>query len=70
MLPLRGEGWTLTGRLARARSTGHASLGEEGGVCLQSPGVELVSLRVRLQAEAVVLRDVGLMQFCLQSAMR
>lgn len=40
-------------------------------MCLQSPGVELVSLRVRLQAEAAVLRrDVGLMQFCLQSAMR
>lgn len=40
-------------------------------MCLQSPGVELVSLRVRLQVEAAVLRrDVGLMQFCLQSAMR
>lgn len=44
-------------------------------MCLQGPGVELVSLRVRLQAgleaEAVVLRRVvGLMQFCLQSAMR
>lgn len=44
-------------------------------MCLQNPGVELVSLHVRLQvrleAQAAVLRrDVGLMQFCLQSAMQ